>query len=38
MRWTGEQGHAIVDETARCFGPDVRVRLFGSCASDEMRR
>lgn len=37
MRLTVEQRRAIVEETARCFGPDARVRLFGSRTNDEVR-
>ncbi|MBK6961262.1 MAG: nucleotidyltransferase domain-containing protein [Gammaproteobacteria bacterium] len=34
MRLTDEQRHAIVEETARTFGPGACVRLFGSRVDD----
>ena len=37
MRLTDEQRRAIVEETARIFGPDARVRLFGSRVGDKAR-
>lgn len=37
MRITPEQRRTIVDETARIFGADARVRLFGSRVDDGRR-
>ena len=37
MRLTEEQRRAIVEETARIFGPEARVRLFGSRVDDHAR-
>lgn len=37
MRLTAEQRRVIAEETARVFGPDATVRLFGSRADDRMR-
>lgn len=37
MRLTAAQRQAIVEETARTFGPQARVRLFGSRVDDSAR-
>ena len=37
MRLTAEQRSAIVEETARAFGPTASVRLFGSRVDDAAR-
>lgn len=37
MRLTDTQRQTIVTETARTFGPDVTVRLFGSRTDDSAR-
>jgi predicted nucleotidyltransferase len=37
MRLTDAQRHAIVEETARFFGPEARVHLFGSRVDDHVR-
>ncbi|MDE2149707.1 MAG: nucleotidyltransferase domain-containing protein [Gammaproteobacteria bacterium] len=37
MRLTEEQRRTIVEETVRIFGPQARVRLFGSRVDDTAR-
>lgn len=37
MRLTQEQKQVIREEVAQIFGPDVRVRLFGSRLDDRQR-
>lgn len=37
MRLTEAQRRTIVEETARVFGPQARVRLFGSRVDDSAR-
>jgi len=37
MRLTDDQRNAIREEVARVFGPDARVRLFGSRVDDAAR-